>query len=301
MFVFVTGSTGFIGACVVDELLAAGHQVLGLTRSDAGAAALAAKGAQAHRGTLEDPDTLRTGAAQCDAAIHLAFDHDFTHFEANCDKDRRAITALGEALAGSARPLIITSGVGMGIPAPGQAGVETVLNLEHPNPRIASELAGAAVASTGVDVRVVRLPQVHDTSRFGLVSPAIDIARTTGISAYIGDGRNRYSAVHVRDAARLYRLALEKGTAGERYHPVAEEGVPMKDIAETIARVLDIPAVSMTAEQAQAHFGWMAMFVGFDLPASSRLTRERLSWRPAGPGLLDDLLQYRPDQDKRSI
>lgn len=293
MFVFVTGSTGFIGSCVVDELLAAGHEVLGLTRSDAGAAALAAKGARAHRGTLEDPETLRAGATQCDAVIHLAFDHDFSNFAANCEKDKRAITALGEALAGSARPLLITSGVGMGIPAHGQPGVESVLNLDHPNPRIASELAGAAVASTGVDVRVVRLPQVHDTTRFGLISPAIDIAREKGMSAYVGDGANRFSAVHVSDAARLYRLALEKGTAGERYHPVADEGVPMKDIAETIGRTLNIPAVALTAEQAQAHFGWLAMFVSFDLPASSQLTRERLNWHPTGPGLLDDLIQYR--------
>ena len=292
MFVFVTGATGFIGSRVVDELLGAGHDVLGLTRSDTGAAALAAKGARAYHGTLEDPAGLCAGAVQCDAVIHLAFDHDFSNFQANCDKDRRVITALGEALAGSARPLLITSGVGIGIPAHGQLAVETVLNLEHPNPRIASELAGAAVAST-VDVRVVRLPQVHDTNRFGLITYAMDIAREKGISAYVGDGANRYCAVHVSDAARLYRLALEKGAAGERYHPVAEEGVPMKEIAETIGRVMGIPTASLSAEEAQAHFGWMAMFAGFDLPASSQLTRERLGWRPTGPGLLDDLVRYR--------
>lgn len=296
MFVFVTGSTGFIGSRVVDALLAAGHEVLGLTRSDAGAAALAAKGAQVLRGTLEDPHTLRAGAAQCDAVVHLAFDHDFSNFVANCEKDRRAITALGETLAGTARPLLITSGVGMGIPADGQLGVEDVLNPDHPNPRIASELAGAAVASTGVDVRVVRLPQVHDTTRFGLISPAIEIAREKRVSAYVGEGHNRYSAVHVSDAAQLYRLALEKGVAGERYHPVAEEGVSMKDIAEAIGRVLNVPAVPLTAEQAQAHFGWMAMFISFDLPASSQLTRERLNWHPTGPGLLADLAQYQAPQ-----
>jgi nucleoside-diphosphate-sugar epimerase len=292
MFVFFTGATGFIGSRVVDELLRAGHEVLGLTRSDVGAAALAAKGARAHRGTLEDPDALCAGAAQCDAVIHLAFDHDFSNFVANCDKDKRVITALGETLAGSARPLLITSGVGMGIPAHGQLGVETVLNLEHPNPRIASELAGAAVASSGVDVRVVRLPQVHDTNRFGLITYAMDIAREKGISAYVGDGSNRYSAVHVSDAARLYRLALEKGAAGERYQPVAEEGVPMKDIAEAIGRVLRVPTESLSAEEAKAHFGWMAMFVSLDLPASSQLTRERLDWHPTWPGLLDDLVRY---------
>jgi nucleoside-diphosphate-sugar epimerase len=293
MFVFVTGATGFIGSRVVDELLGAGHDVLGLTRSDAGAAALVAKGARAHRGTLEDPAALCAGAAQCDAVIHLAFDHDFSNFQANCDKDKRVISAFGETLAGSSRPLLITSGVGMGMPAHGQLAVETVLNFEHPNPRIASELAGAAVASTGVDVRVVRLPQVHDTNRFGLITYAMDIAREKGMSAYVEDGGNRYSAVHVSDAARLYRLALEKGAAGERYHPVAEEGVPMKDIAETIGRVLGIPTASLSAEEAEAHFGWMAMFAGFDLPASSQLTRERLGWRPTGPSLLDDLGRYR--------
>ena len=241
---------------------------------------------------LEDPDTLRAGASQCDAVIHLAFDHDFSNFVANCEKDRRAITALGEALASTPCPLLITSGVGMGIPAHGQPGVEDVLNPDHPNPRIASELAGVAVAATGVDVRVVRLPQVHDTTRFGLISPAIDIAREKGISPYVGEGHNRFSAVHVSDAARLYRLALAKGSAGERYHAVTEEGVPMKDIAETIGRVLNSPAAALPAEQAQTHFGWMAMFVGLDLPASSALTRERLNWHPTGPGLLDDLVRY---------
>lgn len=292
MYVFVTGSTGFIGSRVVDALLEAGHDVLGLTRSNTGAAALAAKGVRAHRGTLEELDTLRAGAARCDAVVHLAFDHDFSNFAGNCEKDRRAIMALGETLAGSTRPLLITSGVGMGIPAHGQPGVEDVLNLDHPNPRKASELAGAAVASTGVDVRVVRLPQVHDTTRFGLISPAIDMAREKGVSAYLGEGRNRYAAVHVSDAARLYRLVLEKGTAGGRYQPVADEGISMKAIAETIARVLRIPALSLTPEEAQAHFGWMAMFAGMDLPASSRLTRERLGWQPTGPGLLDDLGRY---------
>ena len=289
MFVFVTGSTGFIGSRVVDELLAAGHEVLGLTRSDEGAAALAGKGARAHRGTLEDLDALRAGAAQCDAVIHLAFDHDFSNFVANCEKDRRAIAAMGEALVGSARPLLITSGVGMGIPAHGEPGAEHVFNREHPNPRIASELAGAALAEQGVDVRVVRLPQVHDTTRFGLISPAIEMAREKGLSAYVGEGGNRYSAVHVSDAARLYRLALEQGSAGERYHPVAEQGVLMRDIAEAVGRLLNVPVKSLTQEQAQAHFGWMGMFIGMDLSASSEWTRERLDWNPTGPGLLADL------------
>jgi len=289
MFVIVTGSTGFIGSRVVDELLAAGHEVLGLTRSDAGAAALSAKGARVHRGSLEDLASLRSGAAQCDAVIHLAFDHDFSRFMANCEQDQRAIGALGEALAGSARPLLITSVVGVGSAGEGLLAVEDVMNRDHPNPRIASELAGAAVAATGVDVRVVRLPQVHDRTRFGLISFSIEIAREKGLSAYVGAGGNRYAAVHLSDAARLYRLALERGEAGQHYHPVAEEGVPMKDIAEAIGRVLNVPAASLTAEQAQAHFGWMSMFIGLDLSASSRLTRERLDWHPTGPGLLADL------------
>jgi nucleoside-diphosphate-sugar epimerase len=293
MRVFVTGATGFIGSAVVDELLAAGHEVLGLARSDAGAAALAAKGAQVHRGTLEDADALRAGAARADATIHLAFDHDFSNFVANCEKDKRAIAALGDALAGSARPLVITSGVGIGIAAHGQPGTEDVFNADHPNPRIASELAGAAVSANGVDVRVVRLPQVHDRSKFGLISPAIEIAREKGVSAYVGEGRNRFSSVHVGDAARLYRLALEKGAAGARYNAVAEEGVPFRDIAETIGRGLKIPAVSLAPEDAAKHFGWLAMFAGLDLAASSELTRERLDWRPTGPGLIADLERFR--------
>lgn len=289
MRVFVTGATGFIGSAIVDELIAAGHAVIGLARSTGGAAALAAKGAQVHRGTLENPDTLRAGAAQADGVVHLAFDHDFSNFAANCEKDKRAIAALGEALAGSARPLVITSGVGLGIAAPGQLASEEVFNVDHPNPRVASELAGAAVSASGVDVRVMRLPQVHDTTKFGLISPVIDVARAKGVSAYVGEGTNRYSAVHVSDAARLYRLVLEKGVAGAKYHAVAEEGVPFKDIAEAIGRNLKIPVVSLGPEDAAAHFGWLAMFAGLDLAASSRLTRERLGWQPNGPDLITDL------------
>jgi nucleoside-diphosphate-sugar epimerase len=289
MRVFVTGATGFIGSNVVQELLHAGHQVLGLARSDAGAQALATAGAQAHRGDLEDLESLRRGAALCDGVIHLGFNHDFSRFLANCEADRRVIEALGSALAGSDRPLVITSGTGMGLAGPGQPATEDVFNPDHPNPRKASELAGAAVAERGGNVSVVRLPQVHDRARQGLISPAIAIAREKGVSAYVGEGLNRFPAVHVLDAAPLYRLALEKGAAGARYHAVAEEGVPFRTIAEALGRSLKLPVVAVPPEEANAHFGWLGMFIGFDMPASSALTRQRLGWRPTHTGLIDDL------------
>lgn len=289
MRVFVTGATGFIGSAVVPELVRAGHQVLGLTRSDAGAQALAAAGAEAHRGSLEELESLRRGAAQSDGVIHCAFDHDFTNFVANCDKDRRAIEALGGALGGSRRPLVITSGTGMGSPASGQPATEDIFNPDHPNPRKASEYAAAAVAANGVNVSVMRLPQVHDTVKHGLITYAITVAREKGVSAYVGDGLNRYPAVHVLDAARLYRLALEKQEAGTRYHAVAEEGVPFRDIAEVIGRGLKLPVVSLSPEEAAVHFGWLGMFAGLDLPASAAWTRARLGWQPTGSRLLADL------------
>jgi nucleoside-diphosphate-sugar epimerase len=289
MRVFVTGATGFIGSNVVQELLHAGHQVLGLARSDAGAHALATAGAQVHRGDLEDLEGLRRGAALCDGVIHLGFNHDFSRFLANCEADRRVIEALGSALAGSDRPLVITSGTGMGLAGPGQSATEDLFNPDHPNPRKASELAGVAVAERGVNVSVVRLPQVHDRAKQGLISPAIAIARETGVSAYVGDGLNRFPAVHVLDAAPLYRLALEQGAAGARYHAVAEEGVPFRTIAEALGRSLALPVVAMPPEEANAHFGWLGMFIGLDMPASSALTRQRLGWRPTHTGLIDDL------------
>lgn len=289
MRIFLTGATGFIGSVIVSELLQAGHQVLGLTRSDAGAQALAAAGAEAHRGSLEDLDSLRSGAAGADGVIHCAFDHDFSNFLANCEKDRRAIEALGEALAGSSRPLVITSGTGMGAAAPGQLATEDHLDLNHPNPRKVSEQAGAAVAERGVSVSVVRLPQVHDTVKQGLITYAVQIAREKGVSPYIGEGRNRWPAAHVTDVARLYRLALEKNEAGSRYHAVAEEGITMREISEVIGRGLGVPVVSLAPEEAPAHFGWLAMFTSFDMPASSAITREKLGWNPAGPDLITDL------------
>jgi nucleoside-diphosphate-sugar epimerase len=293
MHVFVTGATGFIGSAIVPELINAGHQVLGLTRSDAGAQALIAAGAEVHRGDLEDLESLRSAAAKSDGVIHTAFDHDFSNFVANCEKDRRAIEALGDALAGSDRPLIITSGTGMGNAVTGRPATEDIFNPNHPNPRKASELAGASVSAAGANVSVVRLPQVHNTVKQGLITPLVALAREKGLSAYVGDGLNRWPAVHVLDAARLYKLALEKQEAGARYHAVAEEGVPVRDIAEVIGQGLKVPVVAVSSQEAAGHFGWLAMFAGLDLPASSAQTQERLGWRPTGPGLITDLEQMR--------
>ena len=293
MRVFVTGSTGFIGSTIVPELINAGHQVLGLTRSDAGAQALTAAGAEVHRGDLEDLESLRSGAAKSEGVIHCAFNHDFSKFVANCEMDRRAIETLGAALVGSDRPLIITSGTGMGNAVPGQPATEEHFDPSHPNPRVASELAGASMSARGVNVSVVRLPQVHNRIKQGLITYASAVAREKGVSAYVGDGLNRWPAAHVRDVARLYRLALEKREAGARYNAVAEEGVPLRDIAEVIGRGLKVPVVALPAEQVAGHFGWLAAFIGWDLRASSAQTQARLGWHPTGPGLIADLEQMR--------
>ena len=289
MRVFLTGATGFIGSRILPELLAAGHEVLGLTRSDSGARALEAAGAQVHRGSLEEPDTLRAGAERADAVIHTAFDHDFSNFLANCEKDRRVIEAMAEALKGSDRPLLITSGTGIGNPESGGPASEDVLNRNHPNPRAASELAGAALLEAGVNIVAMRLPQVHDTEKQGLVSPFIELSRAKGAVAYIGDGVNRWPAAHVLDVAKLYVLAVERSAPGARYHAVAEEGIAVRDIAEVVGAGLNLPVVSLTPDEAPAHFGWLAMFAGLDLPASSARTRELLGWNPTGPGLIEDL------------
>ena len=291
MRVFVTGASGFIGSAIVDELIAAGHKVLGLARSDAAAASLVAAGADVHRGSLEDIDSLRSGAAAADAVIHTAFIHDFSKFEANCETDRRAIEALGATLAGSHRPLIVTSGTGVAC-TPGRLTTEE----DAPNsqiPRIASEHAAASVQAQGVRVSVMRLPQVHDPVKQGLITYLIDVAREKGVSAYVGDGQNRWPAVHRLDAAHLYRLVLEKGSAGARYHAVDEEGVALRDIAEVIGQHLNVSVVSKSPEEAADHFGWLAHFAAFDIPASGQRTREQLGWRPTGPGLISDLQQLR--------
>lgn len=290
MRVFVTGATGFIGSAVTRELLAAGHQVLGLTRSEEGASALAEIGAEPHRGSIEEADSLTAGAAKSDGVIHLAFNHDFSKYVQNCEDDRRVVAALASALAGSARPLLITSGTPITNTVPGEPATENGPAVSSSViPRAASEEAGATAAAKGVNVSVVRLPQVHDTRRQGLVSPAIAIAREKGVSAYIGDGANRWPAAHVLDVARLYRLALERAAPNAKYNAVAEQGVPMREIAETIGRRLSLPVKSIPPEEAEAHFGWLAGFVSRDLPASSEQTRRQLDWQPTGPGLIADL------------
>jgi nucleoside-diphosphate-sugar epimerase len=289
MRIFVTGATGFIGSRVIPELLAGGHSVIGVTRSDEGAKALVAAGVEPHRGTLEDPASLATGAAKADAVIHLAFDHDFSRFMDNCEKDRRVIKAIGEALAGSNRPFVITSGTGMGNAKPGQLATEDTIAIDNPNPRVASEVTGLELAKAGVKVVVVRLPQVHDTHRQGLVSPYAMISKQKGLAGYVGDGLNRWPAAHVSDVARLYKLAVEQGKAGERFNAVDEEGVAAKDIAAVVGRGLGVPIASLTAEQAAENYGWLGHFLAMDMPASSAWTRERLGWRTTGPRMLEDL------------
>lgn len=291
MRIFLTGATGFIGSALVPELIGAGHQVLGMTRSASGAATLKAAGAEVHYAELEDLDSIRTGAALADGVIHCAFDHDFTNFVANCEKDRRVIEALGQALAGSDRHLVITSGTGIGSPGPGLLATEDVYNANYPHPRIASEQAGEAVQAAGGKVSVVRLPQVHNTFKQGLVTPWIEIARQKGTMAYVGEGSNRFAAAHVSDVARLYRLVFEKQQTGSRYHAVDEEGVVAREIAEVLGAKLNLPVVSVSTEEAPAQLGWMSMFAGFDLPASGKWTQQELDWHPTGPGLLADLKQ----------
>lgn len=293
MRVFVTGATGFVGFAAVQELIGAGHEVLGLARSEAGANSLIAVGAQVHRGDLDDFESLRSGAAIADGVIHCAFNHDFTKFAANCELDRQAIEALGSALSGSGRPLIVTSGIGP--LAPGRSATEEDAPMPSSTayPR-ASEQTAVLVAERGVRTAVMRLPQVHDPVKQGLVSYLIAVARDKGVSAYAGDGRNRWAAVHRLDAARLYRLALEKAASDgnsevARYHAIGEEGVPMKEIAEAIGRGLKMPVAAIPPENAAQHFGFLGFFAALDMPASSVLTQEWLEWRPTEPGLISDL------------
>ena len=290
MRIFVTGATGFIGSAIVQELIGSGHQVLGLARSDAGAASLRAAGAQVHRGDIEDFDNLKRGAAASDGVIHTAFNHDFSKFAANCEADRLAIDALGSALEGSDRLLIVTGGLALLAKDRLATEDDPPVPVSDTYPR-ASEAAAAALAERGVHTSVVRLPQVHDDVKQGLVTYLVGLAREKGVSAYVGEGLNRWAAVHRFDAAHLYRLAIENGAADARYHAVAEDGVSFREIAEVIGRGLNVPVVSKPAEEAASHFGWLARFTGLDLTASSARTRQRLGWRPTRPGLIADLEQ----------
>jgi nucleoside-diphosphate-sugar epimerase len=287
MRIFLTGATGFIGSAIIPELISAGHQVLGLTRSDAGAKSLIAAGAQVHRGDLEDLDSLRRGAAASDGVIHAAFIHDFSKFVANCQIDRRAIEALGDALAGSDRPLIVTSGTAL--VAQGRLATEDDVPATS-LPRVASEEAAASVASRGVRVCVLRLPpSVHGDGDHAFVPFLIGTAREKGVSAYVGDGQNRWPAVHRLDAAHLYRLAIEKAPQDSKYHGVADGGVAFRDIAQVIGKRLNIPVVAKSPEEAADHFGWFAHFAALDNPTSSAQTQRQLRWTPKQPGLIPDL------------
>ncbi|WP_445191521.1 SDR family oxidoreductase [Sphingomonas sp. Tas61C01] len=289
MRVFLTGATGFIGSHLIPELLDSGHQILGLTRSDAGARRLEAAGVEPHLGDLDQPETLAIGAAAADAVIHCAFDHDFSNFVENTRKDDRNIAAMGDALEGTDKPILITSGVGLGTPLGGGAAREDVLNPRHANPRIATELAGAALIARRIDVRTIRLPQVHDTTKAGLITPLVAEARRAGAIAYVGEGQARWSAAHVSDVARLYVLALERGEPGARYHASVEEGVTARAIAEAIGTGTGLPVRSIAPDEIERYFGWMTPFATLDMVASNDWTRARLGWEPTGPDLLTDL------------
>jgi nucleoside-diphosphate-sugar epimerase len=287
MNIFVTGASGFVGSAVVQELLTAGHHVVGLARSDANAAALKSAGAKVHRGELTDLDSLKTGAAQSDGVIHCAFIHDFSKFKENSEIDIAAIEALGSVLANSDRPLIVTSGTGL---ASGKLITEESLpRPDAPVPRRSEQTAQVLVAK-GVRAMTVRLPPTtHGAGDHGFVPRLIALAREKGKAAYVGAGTNVWAAGHRLDAAKVYRLALENGDAGARYHAIAEPGIPMRDIAGTIGRHLNLPVVSLTPEQAAEHFTWMAHFAAMGNPASSQRTRDRLGWQPTEPGLLQDM------------
>jgi nucleoside-diphosphate-sugar epimerase len=289
MRVFVTGATGFVGTAIVQELIKASHQVLGLARSDAAAQRLAEAGAEVLRGDLEDPDSLRAGTAGADGVIHAGFIHDFTRFQEVCEVDKKAIEVIGDILAGSDRPLIVTSGTAL--VSPGKLATEDIIPTFNPAWPRASEQAVDAVCQRGVRAAVVRLsPSVHgEEDKHGFVPILVNIAREKGFSAYIGDGLNQWNAVHQLDAAHLFRLALANAEPGARYHAAAEQSITVKSIAEAIGRQLNMPVKSITAEAAAEHFGWFAQMAALDCPALSKLTQERLNWHPTHSTLLSDI------------
>jgi nucleoside-diphosphate-sugar epimerase len=290
MRVFVTGAAGFIGTATTKELIANGHEVLGLARSDANAETLERMGAKAHRGSLEDLDSLRKGAKETDGTIHLAFIHDFSKFEENGQIDKRAIEAMGDVLVGTNKPFIVTSGTGL--VAPGVVITEDMRRDASAHVPRLSEQAGLAYASRGVRAMAMRLPQVHGgEGKAGLITYLLEGARQKGAAAYVGDGSARWAAAHRLDVVRLYRLALEKGAADGIYHAVGEEGVPMRQVIEVIGRVLSIPVISIKQEEAGGYYGPLAMFAGLDMPASSALTQQRLGWKPTQIGLIADIGQ----------
>ncbi len=292
MRVFVTGATGFVGSAIVRELISGGHQVLGLARSDDGAKMLVAAGAEVHRGNLEDFASLQSGVRAADAVIHTGFNHDFSKFAANCEADRHVIEAMGAVLVGSNHPFIITSGIAI-LPQ-GRLAKERDMPDTGPSahPRAATEQAAASMLAKGVNVQVVRLPpSVHDKGDHGFVPMLIGIAREKSVAAYIGEGNNRWPAVHRQDAAQLYKLALEKGTSGARYHAAGEEGVTFRDITNAIGNGLSLPVLSQSKEEAALNFGWFAHFAGLDIPASSQQTKDELGWQPKETGLIADMEQ----------
>jgi nucleoside-diphosphate-sugar epimerase len=290
MQVFVTGASGFIGSAVVAELIGAGHEVAGLARSDESAAAVAAAGAEVVRGALDDLDSLQSAAAAADGVVHTAYIHDFSQMEMAAQTDRRAIETLGSALEGSGRPLVITTGTALVKPGAVATEDDSADPARGTHPRLGTEQVAKAFGTRGVRSSIVRPgASVHGPGDHGFVPVLIEIARERGVSGYIADGANRWPAVHRLDAARLYRLALEQAPAGSVYHAVADEGVPTREIAEVIGRHLDVPAVSISPDDAAEHFGWIGAFFGIDAPASSALTRERLGWEPTHPGLMEDL------------